>query len=94
MYRFDESSGSSTSNNFRTSINDLNKEFSSLDTEFSANNWADLQNDEYLKSLSKSARNRQENIFEFMKTELNYVKILTITQKVLKNIIHQTSQRN
>jgi hypothetical protein len=35
-----------------------------------------------LGTLNKQARNRQENIFEFMKTEVNYVKILCITQKV------------
>lgn len=86
-YKFDEtttggSTSSSVSNNLRTSLNDLNREFSSLDTEFSATNWADMQTDEYLKTLGKSVRNRQENIFEFIKTELNYVKILSITQKV------------
>lgn len=43
--------------------------------------------EKYLKTLNKNVRNRQENIFEFMKTELNYVKILTITQKVYVNVM-------
>lgn len=30
-------------------------------------------------------RNKQENMYEFVKTEVNYVKILTITQKVYVN---------
>ena len=50
--------------------------------QFNFNNWADLQTDEFLHNLSKSTRNKQENIFEFIKTEVNYLKILTITQKV------------
>ena len=41
----------------------------------------------FLQSLSKTSRNKQENVFEFMKTEVNYVKILTITQKVYVNVM-------
>ena len=36
----------------------------------------------FLNKLSKLNRYKQENIFEFLKTEINYVKILNITQKV------------
>lgn len=87
VYKFDENSTAAAAANFRLSLNDLNKEFSHLDNEFSANNWADMQSEEFLKTLNKNIRNRQENIFEFVKTELNYVKILTITQKVYVNVM-------
>lgn len=47
VYKFDENSATpNTSANFRISLIDLNKEFSALDNEFSANNWADMQNEE------------------------------------------------
>lgn len=93
-YKFDETSnlnGSHSSSsitningtNFKINFTDLNKEFSQFDAEFSANNWADLQIDEYLQTLNKQTRNKQENIFEFVKTEVNYFKILSIIQKVI-----------
>lgn len=84
-YKFDENAASTnalSNANLRTSLNDFNQEFHELDKEFSANNWADMQSEDYLKTLNKNVRNKQENIFEYIKTELNYVKILSITQKV------------
>jgi hypothetical protein len=88
-------SGSFNNNNnsnfLRTDITDIiNKEFSTkfdLEGEFNANNWADLQTTDYLQTLTKQARNKQENIFEFYKTELNYVKILNITQRIYVNVM-------
>ncbi len=32
--------------------------------------------------MNKSTRYKQENIFELIKTELNYVKVLNITKRV------------
>ncbi len=43
-------------------------------------------------SLNKQTRNKQENIFEFMKTEVNYVKILTITKRVIHKFIYFESE--
>jgi hypothetical protein len=47
-----------------------------------AENWAALQSEKFLQLLSKNLRNKQENIFELLKTEISYVKMLNITQKV------------
>ena len=74
-------------NSFKINLSDLNEEFSKFDSEFNANTWADMQNEEFLHTLSKQSRNKQENIFEFMKTEVNYVKILSITQKVYVHVM-------
>jgi hypothetical protein len=68
-----------------TSINvsDIETQFTIYDNELGyAENWAALHTDNFLQSLSKNARNKQENIFEFLKTEVSYVKMLNITQKV------------
>ena len=69
-------------NQFRINPTDINKDFVNFDLEFNFNNWADLQSEEFLQGLNKQSRNKQENIFEFIKTEVSYLKILTITQKV------------
>ncbi|CAF0793101.1 unnamed protein product [Brachionus calyciflorus] len=73
--------------NLKLYLSELNKEFSSFELEFSATNWADLQNDEYLQTLSRNARNKQENIFEFVKTEVNYFKILSMCQRLFMSIL-------
>ena len=77
------SNASQNVNQFRINPTDINKEFAHFDLEFNFNNWADLQTEEFLHGLSKQSRNKQENIFEFIKTEVSYLKILTITQKVI-----------
>lgn len=69
-------------NQFRINPTEINKDFVNFDLEFNFNNWADLQSEEFLQGLNKQSRNKQENIFEFIKTEVSYLKILTITQKV------------
>jgi hypothetical protein len=74
-------------NSFKVNLTELNEEFARFDTEFSANTWTDMQNEEFLTTLTKQSRNKQENIFEFMKTEVNYVKILSITQKVYVHVM-------
>ena len=66
---------------------DVTKDFDHYDKLISFDNWADLQTEDFLHGLSKSARNKQENIFEFIKTEVNYLKILTIMQKVYINVM-------
>ncbi len=73
---------SSNVSQFRINPTDINKDFVNFDLEFNFNNWADLQTEEFLHGLNKQSRNKQENIFEFIKTEVSYLKILTITQKV------------
>ncbi len=74
-------------NSFKVNLSELNEEFAKFDTEFSANTWTDMQSEAFLATLSKQARNKQENIFEFMKTEVNYVKILSITQRVYVHVM-------
>ena len=66
-------------------MSDIETQFTIYDNELgNAENWAALHTEMFLQSLSKNARNKQENIFEFLKTEVSYVKMLNITQKVLK----------
>ena len=68
-----------------TSINvcDIDTEFTIYENELgNAENWAALHTESFLHSLNKTARNKQENIFELLKTEINFVKMLNITQKV------------
>lgn len=78
-----------TTSAFNQIFADINAEFSKYEFDFSVENWADLQIEEFLKTLNKQTRNKQENIYEFCKTEINYVKVLTITQRIYVNAIVQ-----
>ena len=78
-YKFDDKTGSTASIN----VAEIETEFTVYDNVLgNAENWAALQTESFLQSLSKNVRNKQENIFEFLKTEISFVKMLNITQKV------------
>jgi hypothetical protein len=53
-YKFEDalSLQSNNSSLLKINLDDLNKEFSKFDSEFSVNNWADLQSDEVACNLN------------------------------------------
>jgi hypothetical protein len=70
------------SNAFNAPFNEINAEFGVYEQDFNGDNWADQQTEDFLQDLNKHKRNKQENVYEFLKTEINYVKVLRIVKKI------------